>query len=41
MAGINGSETEDVAEECAIRLRLFAVDYYMGAEDHLASFGVV
>jgi hypothetical protein len=31
----HGLEAEDVAEECAVRLGVFAVDEYVRARDHL------
>jgi hypothetical protein len=35
MTRIDGPESEDVAEECAVRLGVFAVEDYMSAGDHL------
>src|SRR5208282_1895513 len=36
MACIDGLETENVAKECAIRFRIFAVNNYVSARDHAA-----
>jgi hypothetical protein len=35
MAGIDGLETENVAEKCAVRFGVLAVDNYMSARNHL------
>jgi len=35
MTRIHGFETEDIAEKCAVCLRVFTVDNYVSARDHL------
>src|SRR5712691_459631 len=35
MTRIHGSEPEDVAEKCAVRLGVFAVDNYVSTRNHL------
>jgi hypothetical protein len=39
VAGVHGRESEDVAEEGAIRRRILAVDNYVGAKDHAPRSG--
>src|SRR5260370_25245857 len=36
MTRIHGSESEDVAEKCAVRLGVFDVDNYVSARNHLS-----
>src|ERR1700733_9542696 len=37
MTGINGFETENITEKCAVRLGIFAVKNYVSAKNHLSS----